>query len=95
LHFSEKSAYYFKTIKIMAEKLYGLYAVVSNKTVRAHENFYVRWKNKKEDVPGKEMVKTNRGWFLDGHNIDEKSTELWFQLTGHNRAWRPKKELNK
>ena len=74
----------------MAEKLYGLYSVVSNKTVRKSENFFVRWKNKNKEIPGKEMVKTNRGWFLDGKHIDEKSTETWFKTTGLDRAWRPK-----
>ena len=69
--------------------LYGFYAVISNKTVRAHEKFMVRWWNKKKGVPGSEMIKTNRGWFLDGYQLDEKSTDLWFNLTGNDRSWRP------
>lgn len=72
------------------EKLYGIYPVISNKTVRVNERFYVRWKNKQKDIPGKEMVKTNRGWFLDGKNIDEKSIEYWFNATKNDRAWRPR-----
>ena len=75
----------------MAEKLYGLYSVISNKTVRKSENFYIRWKNKKKDVPGKEMIRTNRGWFIDGHHVDEKSTEKWFTLTENDRSKTVKK----
>lgn len=70
--------------------LYDLYSVISNKTVRKNENCFIRWRNKKEEVPGKFMVKTNRGWFLDGYNIDERSVKLWFNLTGLDRNWRPK-----
>lgn len=70
--------------------LYGLYAVISNKTVRENEKFYVRWRNKDKSVPGKEMVRTNRGYFIDGYNVDEKSIQMWFNLTGNNRSWRPK-----
>lgn len=65
--------------------LYGGYSVVSNKTVRAKEKFLVRWKNKDPNIPGKEMVKTNRGYFIDGYNVDERSTNLWFKLTKNNR----------
>lgn len=70
--------------------LYGLYAVVSNKTVRAKERLMIRWKNRNSSVPGNEMIKTNRGWFLDGYQLDEKSTELWFTATKNHRSWRPK-----
>lgn len=70
--------------------LYGKYAVVSKKTVREKESFLRRWKNRIKDVPGEEMVKTNRGYFIDGWNVDEKSTELWFTLTKNDRQWRPK-----
>lgn len=69
--------------------LYGVYAVVSNKTVRTKEKLLIRWHNNKKEVPGKEMVLTNRGWFLDGYHLDEKSTEKWFSMTGNNRSWRP------
>lgn len=76
----------------MAEKLYGMFSVISNKTVRAKENFFVRWKNKNKDFPSKEMIKTNRGWFIDGHNVDEKSADIWFNATGNDRNWRPQKK---
>lgn len=59
-------------------KLYDLYEVVSNKTVRTNEKFYKRYKGHKS-VPGM-LVKTNRGWFIDGHQVDLKSVDLWFNL---------------
>ena len=79
----------------MAEKLYGVYSVVSNKTVRKSENFFVRWKNKNKDIPGKECIKTNRGWFIDGKNVDEKSVDTWFLMTGNDRNWRLKPKTDK
>lgn len=72
--------------------LYGGYSVISNKTVRAKEKFLVRWKNKDPNIPGKEMVKTNRGYFIDGYNVDERSVKLWFALTGCNRYKKFKKK---
>lgn len=76
--------------------LYGLYGVVSNKSVRQREKLMIRWWNKGKKVPGDEMIKTNRGWFLDGWNVDEKSVESWFQATGNDRSFRPnfKKKWN-
>lgn len=59
-------------------KLYDLYEVVSNKTVRKNEKYYKRFKGNKA-VPGV-MVKTNRGYFIDGHQVDLKSVDLWFNL---------------
>ena len=70
--------------------LYGGYSVISNKTVRAKEKFMVRWINKNPDIPGKEMIKTNRGYFIDGYNVDLRSTNLWFSLTGLDKNYRPK-----
>ena len=69
--------------------LYGVYAVISNKTVRANEKLLIRWHNNKKDIPGEEMIHTNRGWFIDGYQIDEKSTEKWFNLTGNQRYSKP------
>lgn len=76
--------------------LYGIYGVISNKTVREHEREFIWWLNKNKAIPGYEMIKTNRGWFLDGWNIDEKSTEKWFNLTHNDRSFRPnpKKKWN-
>jgi len=76
----------------MTEKLYGVYSVISNKSVRMNERFYVCWYNKTKEVPGKKMVKTNRGWFIDGHNVDEKSADMWFEMTKNDKAWRPDKK---
>lgn len=56
-------------------KLYNLYSVVSNKTVRKNEKLYKRY-SKHKFVPGI-LVKTNRGYFIDGHNVDLKSAELY------------------
>ena len=73
-------------------KLYGVYNVVSNKTVRENEKFYIRWRNKNENVPGTLMERTNRGYFIDGYHVDEKAIESWFAMTKNNRNWRPKKK---
>lgn len=70
--------------------LYGLYAVTDNKTVRAKEKKLTRWWNNNKEIPGYEMSRTNRGWFLDGYHLDEKSTEKWFNLTGNQRYAKPK-----
>lgn len=70
--------------------LYGLYAVVSNKTVRVKEKRLTRWWNNNKAIPGYEMARTNRGWFLDGYHLDEKSTDKWFNLTGLPRYSKPK-----
>lgn len=71
--------------------LYGIYSVISNKTVRDKEKLMIRWWNKNKNVPGNEMIKTNRGWFLDGYHIDERSIEQWFIATKNDRSWRPGK----
>lgn len=70
--------------------LYGLFSVVSNKTVRENEKFLVRWFNKDKTVPGAVMTRTNRGYFIDGYNVDERSIKLWFNLTKLDRNWKPK-----
>lgn len=64
------------------DKLYFLYSVISNKTVRAHENFYKKFKKKNKYVLGT-LVKTNRGYFVDGKQIDEKSVETWHNLNNN------------
>ena len=63
--------------KFEGNKLYGVYYVVSNKTVRKNENFFKRKKSK--FVPGI-FVQTNRGYFIDGYQVDLKSAELWLAL---------------
>ena len=60
-------------------KLYNIYNVISNKTVRAHENFYKKYKRKNKNVLGT-LVKTNRGFFLDGHQIDVASMLMWHKM---------------
>lgn len=59
------------------EKLYGLYCVISNKTVRRNEKKYKRFK--KDGIPGT-LVKTNRGYFIDGREVDKKSVDTFFAL---------------
>ena len=59
-------------------KLFNLYSVISNKTVRKAEKFYKRYPRHKF-VPGL-LVKTNRGFFIDGHQVDLKSAELYQSL---------------
>jgi len=77
---------------IINDKLYGVYHVISNKTVRENEKFHVYWKNKDKNIPGSIMERTNRGYFIDGYNVDEKAVETWFAMTKNNRNWRPKKK---
>lgn len=59
------------------EKLHGLYCVISNKTVRKNEKKYKRFK--KDGVPGV-LVKTNRGYFIDGKQVDQKAVDIFFTL---------------
>ncbi len=79
----------------MANELYGTYSVISNKTVRRNEKKFFRWKSKDKEIPGREMVQTNRGWFIDGHHVDEVSVERWFALTKMDRNWFNKKKNRK
>ena len=60
------------------DKLYGKFCVVSNKTVRKNERSYKRFPGH-NSVPGK-MVRTKRGYFIDGRQVDGKSVDLWFNL---------------
>lgn len=71
-------------------KLYGLFSVTSNKTVRKNEKFRRIWWNRKKDVPSERMERTNRGWFIDGYQVDERSVNKWFELTGNDRNESPK-----
>lgn len=64
-------------------KLHGLFSVISNKTIRTNEKFYKKFKGDKS-VPGS-MVKTNRGYFIDGYNVDQKSANLWFDLVRNSK----------
>lgn len=57
----------------------GLYQVISNKTVRQNEKFYRRYKKVNKNTPGM-LVKTNRGWFIDGYQVDQKSVSTWFAI---------------
>lgn len=59
--------------------LYNLYTVISNKTVRQHENFFKKYRKKNKKTPGI-LIKTNRGWFIDGHQVDERSAKLWHEI---------------
>ena len=65
-------------------KLYDIFCVVDNKTVRKHENFYKKFKRASKDAYGT-MIKTNRGYFIDGHHVDLKSTKTWFEINGYNK----------
>ena len=65
-------------------KLYNMYYVVDNKTVRKHENFYKKFKKASKESLGT-MIKTNRGYFIDGHHVDLKSAKIWFETNGYNK----------
>ena len=56
-------------------KLYNLYTVISNKSIRKNERFYKRFPRNKA-VKGT-LVQTNRGYFIDGKNVDAASAELY------------------
>jgi hypothetical protein len=60
------------------EKLYNLYCVVSNKKVRRNEKKYKRYPSV-NGVPGV-MVKTNRGYFIDGRQVDIKAVKTYLAL---------------
>ena len=66
-------------------KLYDIFNVVDNKTVRKHENFYKRFKKTSKESFGT-MVKTNRGYFIDGYHVDLKSAKTWFNLNGYKKV---------
>lgn len=65
-------------------KLYDIFNVVDNKTVRKHENFYKRFKKASKESFGI-MVRTNRGYFIDGHHVDLRSAKTWFEINGHSK----------
>ena len=65
-------------------KLYDIFNVVDNKTVRKHENFYKRFKKASKDALGT-MVKTNRGYFIDGYHVDLRSAKTWLEMNGHKK----------
>ena len=65
-------------------KLYNMYYVVDNKTVRKHENFYKKFEKASKESLGT-MIKTNRGYFIDGHHVDFKSAKTWFEINGYKK----------
>ena len=65
-------------------KLYDIFNVVDNKTIRKHENFYKRFKKASKESFGI-MVRTNRGYFIDGHHVDLKSAKIWLEINGHKK----------
>lgn len=60
-------------------KLYFLYSIISNKTIRANEKYKKVFKKRNKKTLG-ELVKTNRGYFIDGHHVDLKSVSRWFEI---------------
>lgn len=65
-------------------KLYNIFNVVDNKTVRKHENFYKRFKKASKESFGV-MVRTNRGYFIDGFHVDLRSAKTWLEINGHKK----------
>lgn len=65
-------------------KLYDIFYVVDNKTVRKHENFFKRYRRASKESFGT-MVKTNRGYFIDGCHVDLRSAKTWFEMNGHKK----------
>lgn len=56
------------------------YSIIDNKTVRKNEKFYKKFKKINKELPT--LVKTNRGYFLDGHHTDLRSVKSWFIANG-------------
>lgn len=65
-------------------KLYDIFNVVDNKTVRKHENFYKKYKKASKGSLGV-MVRTNRGYFIDGYHVDLRGAKTWLEMNGHNK----------
>ena len=65
-------------------KLYDIFCVVDNKTVRKHENFYKKFRKGNKSNLGT-MVKTNRGYFIDNHLVDSRSAKSWFESNGYKK----------
>ena len=65
-------------------KLYDIFNVVDNKTVRKHENFYKRFKKASKESFGV-MIRTNRGYFIDGFHVDLRSAKTWLEINGHKK----------
>ena len=65
-------------------KLYNIYSIISNKTVRTHENFSKTFKKRNKYVLG-QLVKTNRGYFIDGFNVDLASASLWKEMNSNSK----------
>lgn len=53
----------------------SIFSKISNKTVRKHEKYYKRYPSKYGL-----LIKTNRGYFIDGVNVDQRSVDLFFSL---------------
>lgn len=70
------------TQKPTTMKLFGIYNVISNKTVRTHEDFYKKFKFRNKYVLGT-LIQTNRGYFINAHNVDLASAELWKKLNNN------------
>ena len=65
-------------------RLQDIFYVVDNKAVRKHDNFYKRFKKASKESFGV-MVRTNRGYFIDGHHVDLRSAKTWFEMNGHKK----------
>lgn len=65
-----------KESPIVNGKLYGLWNITSRKTVRAKEKHYVSFFKRNKELKGN-LVKTGRGYFIDGYNVDMKAVYDW------------------
>lgn len=61
---------------IINGKLYGIYSVISHKTTRQNEKYFVRYFKRNKECKGF-LCKTGRGYFIDGYNVDLKSVQDW------------------
>lgn len=72
-------------------KIRDIYEKISNKTIRAYEPKLKRWKTQNNGT----LVETNRGFFLDGHNISAFSASAWLARHKDEAKFRKQKPKKK
>lgn len=75
-------------------KLYNIFNVIDNKSVRAKERKFVKFNRTKGIyVPGR-LIETNRGYFIEGKHVDMKAAETWMAINEGRILAIPHKEYN-
>lgn len=76
---------------IINGKLYGVWNIISNKTVRQNEKHLVRYHKSNKECKGF-LCKTGRGYFIDGYNVDRKAVSDWAAMNNGLRVFVPSKK---